>query len=378
MFLLCGACFAGDALIAKADSPVTEAKQPMGRLEQSDGRITLIQNGKPVLTYNVTAPPLPEGIDAACYRSGCLHPVLTPAGAVVTGMNSPDHAHQNGIFSAWVKTRLEGRRVDFWNMHNRTGRVDHEKIVQTNNDKNAPGFVVQLLHRAKPAGQQSTDRSSATSKTDPAGYDPSNWVNVLRDTWTVTLRPSNEPVHRFDLTFHQVAMNGQTLTIDKHIYGGIGIRGRRDWLLPQNATQDDPNSNVRMGIDSGAGRLAGNHQTARWAFLSGPVPVGAVSGNAVSGGAAQERDQRFKKVEDMPANSSASVIVLSHPDNFRAPQTVRLHPRMPYFCFAPCVTQGFQIDQQNPYTGRYRFLVVDGRPSTDWVNKQWRQFANQH
>jgi len=73
----------------------------------------------------------------------------------------------------------------------------------------------------------------------------------------------------------------------------------------------------------------------------------------------------------------ATIAVLSHPSNFRAPQAARLHPTKPYFCFAPCVDDTFRIDRAHAYRARYRYLVTDAKPDADWLDEQWKKWAGE-
>ncbi len=54
------------------------------------------------------------------------------------------------------------------------------------------------------------------------------------------------------------------------------------------------------------------------------------------------------------------LVAIPGPENFRAPQWVRLHPSKPYFVFAPMVEESFQIRPGQPYESRFRFVLFDG------------------
>ena len=69
------------------------------------------------------------------------------------------------------------------------------------------------------------------------------------------------------------------------------------------------------------------------------------------------------------------VTIFCHPENFRAPQPVRLHPSMPYFCFAPMVLGDFTIEKSEPYVSRYRFLIHDGPVVPDASDRHWHDLA---
>ena len=63
--------------------------------------------------------------------------------------------------------------------------------------------------------------------------------------------------------------------------------------------------------------------------------------------------------------------ILCHRDNFQSPQAARLHPTKPYFVYSPCVDGEFIIDREHPFTSRYRYLITDAAPDSEWLNEQW-------
>lgn len=298
-------------------------------IEQTDQGITIKQGEAVVLTYVKVAPKAPAGMDPVFERSGCLHPVQSPAGRTVTTMFPADHAHQHGIFTAWVNTTYDGQPVDFWNLAGRTGRVLHERVVSTFQEGKSAGFEVDLIHRAE------------ESK-----------VDVLRERWKVTGYATDGPYHQFDLETTQTALTDKPLIVNKYHYGGVALRGPVRWLNDADgyARQHPELTREATGFlnDLGSDRAEGNHEHARWVALWGLI-------------------------DDQPV----SIAVLCHADNFRAPQAARLHPTKPYFCYAPCVDASFTIDREHPFKSRYRFLVTDARPDPEWLTQQWALWCGQ-
>ena len=129
------------------------------------------------------------------------------------------------------------------------------------------------------------------------------------------------------------------LLINEYHYGGMGIRGARAW---------DAGSDADFLTSEGLVRADGNHSLARWVDIHGTLD-----------------------------GSEAGLTVLGSPDNFRAPQPVRLHPSMPYFCFAPMVLGEFTLAKEDaaPYVSRYRLWIHDGPPSPDEANRLWNDYA---
>ena len=294
------------------------------RVEQTTDTIVVSQDGHEVLTYNKRSPQVPAGIDPVYARSGCLHPLRSPQGRSVTAMFPFDHPHQHGIFSAWVKTTYDGQAVDFWNFARSTGRVFHERVVRVFDEQDTAGFEVDLIHRAQ-------------------AKEP---VDVLRERWRITVHATEGDFHCFDLETRQSALTDKPLVVNKYHYGGIALRGPTRWLTSEDRTirelADHVNAPSGFLNDLGSNRIEGNHQRAKWVALWGNI-----EGRAVN------------------------VAVLSHKNNFRAPQPARLHPTKPYFCFAPCVDDAFIIDQDHPYVGKYRYLIADTMPDPERIQQQW-------
>lgn len=279
-------------------------------------RLTLAVDGKPVVTYNHGLLSAPEGIDPIFAKNGHIHPMRTPLGRLVTDDFPPDHAHQHGIFFAWVNTTFEGRPVDFWNQAKKLGSVEHVKILETVSGPVFGQFKVKLRH---------------SDLTAPDGPKP-----VLEEIWTIRAYNVADPF-LVDLKSEQRCVADTPLVINEYHYGGMGLRGAREWY------QQDGSGFL---TSTGKTRDGGNHTRARWVITHG-------------------------QSEGQPA----AVAVLAHPDNFRAPQYVRLHPTKPYFCFAPMVMGEFEIAPGKPFVSRYRYATYDGKPDAALADRLWQDFA---
>jgi hypothetical protein len=295
-----------------------------------DGKDLLLKaGGRPVLRYHHAVVESPPGLDPVYRRSGQIHPLYTPSGLVVTDDFPPDHAHQHGLFFAWVNTTFGGHRVDFWNQAGRTGRVRHVETLATAGGPVFGQFAVRLRHE---------------DLTGPDAPTP-----VLDEVWTVRAYHVSGPF-LVDFETRQTCAGAKPLEINRYHYGGFGLRGQRAWFDP-GVKGEDPPDPARSGrsdflTSEGKHRADGNHTRARWVDLSGLV------------------DDRF-----------GGVAVLGHPDNLRAPQPVRLHPNKPYLSFAPEVLGGFTIAPDSPYTARYRLATHDGPPDPAALDRLWRDYA---
>lgn len=305
------------------------------QLEETASALTIRQSGKLILSYRKQSPPVPDGIDPIYQRSGFLDPVSSPTGQIVTESFPLDHPHQHGIFTAWVKTTWHDREIDFWNLAGGTGRVLHQRIINTFAEDGRIGFEADLTHRAEK---------------EPV-------VDILRERWRITAFATDGSYHGFDLQTTQFALTDKPLIIQKYHYGGVAFRGRVRWLTADDgdARKWEESSSKTLFRepseilnDLGSDRITGNHEHARWVSLYG---------------------QNYGK--------PVTITVLCHHDNFRAPQAARLHPTKPYFVFSPCVDGEFIIDRDHPFTSRYRYLITDAAPDAKWINEQWEAWQTQ-
>ena len=276
---------------------------------------------KPVLSYQMQAGPVPEGVDKQFMHGAHLHPICSPAGKIVTGNHPPDHYWHRGVWMAWTHTEFEGRTPDFWNMgKDKSGKFSGEvrfiELIKQWSGTTA-GFI---------SKHQMIDHTSGSEKP------------VLNETWEVTASAisGDKPVYLIDLVSSQTCVS-TALKLPKYHYGGLGVRGNAAW---------DPKEAVTMLTSEGADRLAGDGKKARWVHLGGDVD-----------------------------GTPTGLAVLIHPGNFRFPQPLRLNPKNPQLCVAPSAEGDWSIEPGTPYISRYRLVVADGKPDASLLEKLWREYA---
>ena len=283
--------------------------------------LPVLIGGDTLFVYRPDVDELPRpDIDAIYARGGYIHPLYSPSGKLVTDHYAPGHVHHQGLWSAWTRTSFEGREPDFWNMGDSTGTVLPEGLDTTWSGPVQGGFVAQ--HRFVDL--------SAEKPTD-----------ALSETWqvrTYNTTGTAPPYRLFDLKVTQKTASESPLELPEYHYGGVALRGHRTWNGEDNA---------RFLTSEGQDRLGGNETKARWVYLGGLVD-----------------------------GDSAGVAVLSHPENFRAPQPVRLHPSEPYFVFAPQQEGAFAIEPGEPYVAQYRYVVLDGPPDAAMLDRLWNDYAH--
>jgi hypothetical protein len=318
------ACFlltklaANESLVLKA---VVAKDQPqLVKAETADGTVAFSVRGKPVLTYNHAKTKLPEKYDPAYQRGGYIYPVLSPSGKRVVEDYPPNHKHHHGIWFAWTKTSFDGRKPDFWNMGKKTGTVEPVAL-----DASWSGPV----HGGFKARQRYVDLQP---KPDP--------VTALNETWegrVYNVGEANAKYRVLDLVVSQTCATDQPLKLPRYHYGGIAVRGNRAW---------DEVTPTLFLTSEGKTRENGNETKGRWAHMGGELD-GKLTG----------------------------IALLCHPDNFRAPQALRLHPKEPYFCYCPSQDGEWAIKPGEKYVSRYRFIVSDGAPDKALLDRLWTDYA---
>jgi len=287
-------------------------------------RLAVKVAGAPAFYYLTDKTALPRSdIPKKFERAGYLHPVLTPTGQRVTDDFPPMHVHHHGVWAAWTKTRFQGRTPDFWNMGDEKGLVEFLAV-----DRPWSGAV----HGGFTARHRYVDLSA---KPEP--------VTVLNEEWSIRaydLGANGPNVRVFDLTLRQDAITRDPLELLEYHYGGLGFRGRENW-------NGAPNLCV-LTSEGETDRVKAQGQRVRWIAASGPAERGVVT-----------------------------FAMLGHPENFRAPQPLRVHPDEPFIGYTPAPLGDFKIEPGKPHVARYRFVVSDGEPDAKLLDAFWNGFANE-
>ncbi len=249
-------------------------------------------SGKPVASFKGKATELPRPEIAPVFlRGGYLHPLLTPSGTVVTDDYPKNHLHHHGIWTAWTNTVFQGRKTDFWNSIAAQGKVDCKGI-----EFSWSGPV----HAGVEAENEFIDLTSGKP------------IVALNERWTVkayAIQDGKNPYNLIELVSEQEMAGDDDLELPEYHYGGIGIRGLGEWDGAENAT-----FLTSEGITN---RDEANAKPAKWIAMTGAAGEG-----------------------------KASIAILGHPKNFRAPQPLRVHPTEPFISFAPQIAGDMKISHE--------------------------------
>jgi|ERR1043166_3742766 hypothetical protein len=290
-------------------------------VQRSGEKVVATVDGKKIFEYQAEAGRLPRAnIKPAFLRGGFIHPIFTPAGKIISDSYATNHLHQHGIWFAWTKTEFEGRQPDFWNMGEGKGKVEFVAVDKIWSGATEGGFVARHRYIDLTSGQPKP---------------------VLNETWEVKVYkgPGRSPsANMFDLICTQECATTNRLKLPQYYYGGLGFRGREEW--------NGPTQTLFLTSEGETDRVKGNETRARWCWVGGDIDGGRVG-----------------------------VAILSHPKNFRAPQPVRLHPKEPFFCYAPSQLGDWEIAPGEKYISRYRYVVSDGPPDRAAIDRWWDEFA---
>jgi hypothetical protein len=285
--------------------------------------VTALVGGRPVLAYQKDRDKLPRpAINPDIKRAGYIHPIFSPSGKLVTDDYPSNHAWHHGIWTPWVKTSFQGRTPDFWNSEKKLGRHDFVAVDRVWSGPVHGGFV---------SRQQMTDLTAPSP------------IVVLDEEWKVTIYnidAANRPARMFDLVLTQTNVTRDPLKLPKFHYGGFGFRGATEWNGPGDAA-------YFLTSNGETDRIKGNDSRGNWCFVGGKID-GELTGTAI----------------------------LGHPENFRAPQPMRLHPTFPYISLVPQALGDFAIAPGEKYVARFRFVVADGQPDRALLEAYWQAFAH--
>lgn len=307
------------ALAAGTLVPSTRAAEPVAAARE-DRQAVFRAGDRVIVRYQAEPGDLPRPDIAESFRrGGYFHSLTTLRGRLVTDDFPPDHMHHHAVWMAWTKTRFDGRTPDFWNMGQKLGRVEFEGLDALS----AAEGIASLTARHRYVDL--TARPPAVA---------------LSEVWEAKIRVIDATAWALDLTATHTCATGKPLELPEYHYGGLGFRGNRAWNGAENLKVL-----TSQGITD---RIQANTSRERWCWLGGTVD-----------------------------GETAGVAILGHPDNFRAPQPVRVHPTEPFFCFAPQQGGTMAIEPGKPYRVRYRLIIADGEPGADRIEEWWRAWTTE-
>lgn len=283
-----------------------------------EGKQVIIRAGaREILRYQAEPGDLPRPeIPKAYLRGGYIQSIHTPSGRLITDDFPSNHLHHHGVWNPWTKTEFEGRQPDFWNMGKATGRVEFVALDSVWQKDGKAGFQ---------ARHQFVDLTAKPAKV------------ALLETWAVSVTFADQR-YIIDFASTQTCATDSPLRLPQYHYGGFGFRGNGAWQGAENCKL--------LSASGLTDRTKLNTSRESWCWVGGMID-GEVCG----------------------------VTILSHPENFRFPQPVRIHPEEPFFCFAPQQLGEMAIAPGTKYTARYRLVIKDGNPDAKAAGAWWDEYS---
>ncbi len=299
-----------------------KAKTPGMSVTGGPEKHVFSKNGQKILTYNAGTVYPPEGADQAYKRSGFIHPLYAPNGAVLTNIQPVDHMHHYGIWNPWTKTTFRGETVDFWNLKKMEGTVKHIGIETIEQGPVLAEMEAIHHHIAWP---ESTKQTLAMTER-----------HIIR---TFNLE---EDMFLIEFEFHITPE--ESITLEEYRYGGFVFRGNEGW---NNETSEFVTSE---GLD----RDQADGQRARWCIITGETPKG-----------------------------EAGILMMGHTSNFNHPEPLRVWPSDAgggrgdvFINFSPTRNTSWPLQPEQTYILKYRALVFDGKIDRSTAENYWNDFAN--
>jgi Family of unknown function (DUF6807) len=297
--------------------------------EVTSRSLILKKDNSDILHYQTAIHYPPPGVDTIYKRNGFIHPVITPAGNILTRVNPPDHFHHLGIWNPWTKVRIGNHVTDFWNLNERQGTVRFAGINSTYNGSVFGGFSVRQEHI-----------DFQGKKEDEVA------INEVWDVRAWNVEPlENLNAFLVDLTTFLSVEADSAIVFEAYRYGGgIGIRANEEW------TKD----NSTVLTSEGKTRIDADGTRARWTDLNGV----------------------FKN------SNQSGIVFLSHPSNREYPEPMRVWPIDAnegrgdvYFEFCPIRYKDWTLEPGNVYRLKYRMLLYDGEIDNSIAERIWNDFA---
>lgn len=290
-------------------------------IQETDTHIEITNEDATVLVYHKAVMPPPEGQPKYFERSGFIHPIKSPSGGVLTGIHPDDHIHHMGLWHAWVETYHDGRNLDFWNLKEETATIRYVETRRVVENERRVGFTVRQHHVA-------------------LAKDGHPEQVILNEDFTIMVSV-RQGGYIIDHRTEQTNVSDHALKLPAYRYGGpLAYRSPATW----NKDNSDYLTSAGLGRDGHATR-------ADWCAFWGPTEAG-----------------------------SATLVILSHPENHDAPQRMRIWPETShngavFFNWVPVQEFDWSLDPGVEHRFDYRLLVMDGKPDVKKIQRAWSAYS---
>lgn len=287
----------------------------------SDEQLVVQVDGKDLITYQALPMSAPTGGEKF-KASDFIHPLKTPSGFIVTGVQPADHLHHLGLWWPWKYIEVDGRKVLCWELQQGDG------IIQAQGAQRTPdGFTAHSIY---------VDRKAEGGP-----------MTLLSETISVKVGPvTDAPVSGYNLDLsivHETAV-AKTLTISKYNYSGFSLRGTPVWNK----------DNSTVVTSEGKGYDGSDNTRARWVRVEGVATEGKTAG----------------------------VVMMSHPSNREHPELLRTwnpgtHNGAVFVNFNTVQEKPWVFEPGQKYTRNFRVFVYDGKVSNEEAEKMWQSYSKE-
>lgn len=257
--------------------------------------------------------------------SNFIHPLKTPAGFCLTDLQPSDHLHHFGLWWPWKFLKAEGRKVLYWELQKGEGIIEAQGIVNSMRSRIGIGF------RAE---------SHYIDKTAPDGPKFIMIENLVAKVSPITKSPVKG--YFLDLVITQTPAIKSPVEVVKYRYSGFSIRGAASWNK----------ENSKLVTSEGKERQGSNFTRANWIIAEGDAKPG----------------------------KKAGFVMMSHPDNYGAPQMLRtwgdnMFNGATFANFNPVQKDSWTMEPGKKYIQKYRLFVYDGTVTDKQAEKLWADYA---
>lgn len=297
------------------------------KVTKDGGDLRVSRSTVPLLTYRYGVTYPPQGVDSLFAKSGYIHPLLSPSGDTLSRIQPPDHYHHYGIWGPWTHTRIDGERVDFWNLGEGQGTVLFKDFNNVFSGRVYGGFN---------AHQEHIDLRATEEKQVALNE------NLEVKVWDLG-RPDRYMVD-YTTSFSTPLRSG--ILFEAYRYGGgIGMRFTERWHK----------DNSTVLTSEGNDRITADGTNARWCMVTG---------------------------ESADGQGTNGILFLSYPENKSHPEPMRVWPVDAnggrgdmFFEFCPIRHEEWKIEPDRTYSLKYRMVVFEGKLSVEEAEAYWKGFA---
>ena len=298
-------------------------------LVAEEGIITLKVNDLPLVHYQAEPLQNPAGGDKF-QGSNFFHPLKTPSGFTVTEANPKSHHHHHfGLWWPWKYIEVEnGRKVLCWELQKGDGLIEAKEST----------FIANRL----------TAKSLYTDRKAPGGPRTLLHETVLATVSDIIDKPAQG--YWLDLEIIHEVTGDQPLEISQYRYSGFTLRGTDQW------------AGYKASVLTSEGLLDKGikHRKTPKQFISDTNFTSA----------------RWVRTEGPANESTAGILLMSHPSNHNHPEKLRTWGNREIFInFNPVQDKSWTFEPGKTYTRKYRVFIYDGNITAEEAESLWQSYS---